>query len=282
MELGDYTVARCGGCGVRFQPELFASPTPGARFEEEYFDAVQERAFRRRLADWRRDPSVPVYARWLERIERRVPAGRLLDVGCAFGTFLALAGERGWEPHGVEVSQYASAVARDTWGFEVFTGDLEDYPGVPGSFDLVTFWDVIEHVGRPRQNLATAWRLLRPGGLLLLTTDNFAGLVARLGEAAYRLTGGRLTYPARKFFIPYNSLYPTPADLARMVAAAGFAVEATELLDYPLAKVNAGPFERLLVRGLYAAGDLLRMNSGFLLLAAKPAAEQMVQPKSSS
>jgi 2-polyprenyl-3-methyl-5-hydroxy-6-metoxy-1,4-benzoquinol methylase len=167
------------------------------------------------------------------------------------------------------VSRYASALAREGTGFDVFTGDLEDYPAAPGGFDLVTFWDVIEHVCRPRANLATAFRLLRPGGLLLLTTDNFDGLVARLGALAYRATGGRLAYPVRKFFIPHNSLYLKPADLRRMVERAGFETTAVELLDYPLAKVNVTAAERALVRLLYTAGDLLRMNTGFLLLASK-------------
>jgi 2-polyprenyl-3-methyl-5-hydroxy-6-metoxy-1,4-benzoquinol methylase len=258
-----------------FDLDGIAAGDGGFGFEEDYFDAVQQRAFRDRLEGWREDPSLPVWEGWLRRIEDvrvdtgRPPGGRLLDVGCAFGTFLRLAAERGWEPHGVEVSRYASALAREGTGFDVFTGDLEDYPAAPGGFDLVTFWDVIEHVCRPRANLATAFRLLRPGGLLLLTTDNFDGLVARLGALAYRATGGRLAYPVRKFFIPHNSLYLKPADLQRMVERAGFETTTVELLDYPLAKVNVTAAERALVRLLYTAGDLLRMNTGFLLLASK-------------
>jgi SAM-dependent methyltransferase len=95
--------------------------------------------------------------------------GKLLDVGCAAGFFLAVARERGWDAHGVEISDFAAAYAQKS-GFDVFRGGLEEYPPSSGAFDLVTLWDVIEHLRDPREGLQKIHELLKPGGYLVLTT----------------------------------------------------------------------------------------------------------------
>lgn len=106
--------------------------------------------------------------------------GRLLDVGCATGIFLDGMRRRGWEVCGVEPSPAASEYARARFGLDVLTGRLEEAGHPPASFDAITLWDVLEHVHEPRRTLSDLARLLRPGGLLLLSLPNPDSLEARL------------------------------------------------------------------------------------------------------
>ena len=102
--------------------------------------------------------------------------GRLLDVGCATGVLLELARLRGWEVQGVDVSSYATQIARDYYRLDVFTGTLEEANYPDQRFDVVVMDDLIEHVGDPSELVRESCRILAPGGLLTMNTPNRAGL----------------------------------------------------------------------------------------------------------
>jgi SAM-dependent methyltransferase len=115
---------------------------------------------------------------------RYKPCGQLLDVGCATGDFLDVMRQYpGWEVCGVELSDYASRYAREQLGLDVRTGTLESAQFPEAVFDVVTLWDVIEHLPDPLGTLRQIHRLLRPGGLLVFNTPNLESLDARLFKA---------------------------------------------------------------------------------------------------
>jgi SAM-dependent methyltransferase len=105
--------------------------------------------------------------------------GRVLDVGCGDGDFLAALKQRGWEVHGVEPSPAAAALARGK-GVAVHEGELASTDFPAGSFDVVTFWHVLEHLPEPLVELAAARRLLRDDGLLVVEVPNSASVTFRL------------------------------------------------------------------------------------------------------
>ncbi|MEK6281555.1 MAG: class I SAM-dependent methyltransferase [Acidobacteriota bacterium] len=105
--------------------------------------------------------------------------GRLLDVGFGAGTLLEAAGRGGWQAFGVEVSQKAADHVRGL-GFEVFCGTLAEAHYPSNYFDVVTASEVLEHVTDPEIVLQDIARVLRPGGLLWLTTPHGRGLSAYL------------------------------------------------------------------------------------------------------
>jgi len=223
FSLSKHKIVECESCGVLFNETFYDSEEFRMNlFEGEYYDEVQSQAFQNRLEKFENDPSVKVYRRYLEIVERNIGRGRVLDVGCAFGTFLKVATDRGWEPAGVEISKYSSEACRKLWGFNVFTGDLNDAPLAEESFDLITFWDVIEHVRDPRRNLIKARRLLKSGGYLLITTDNFFSLLSILASIAYKASFGYFTFPVDRFYIPHNTCYFTPDTMSRLVSEVGF------------------------------------------------------------
>lgn len=140
------------------------------------------------------DPSAPnnTHNLTLEAVGR---GKRVLDVGCATGYFAQfLAAERGCDVQGLEPDPVAAGVARQRLGDRVTVGGSElllDY--APGSFDVVVFADVLEHLVDPGQALRDARRLLAPGGRVVASIPNCAHGDLRLlllaGHFSYRATG---------------------------------------------------------------------------------------------
>ncbi len=120
------------------------------------------------------------FARKLDDLRRYKPSGRLLDVGCGAGFFLDAARDRGYDVAGVDLSPVPTAYARDMLGLEVAMGSLYDYQAPSGAFDAVTIFQTIEHDPDPAALSAELFRMLAPGGVLMVTTPAADGFVARV------------------------------------------------------------------------------------------------------
>jgi 2-polyprenyl-3-methyl-5-hydroxy-6-metoxy-1,4-benzoquinol methylase len=122
-------------------------------------------------------------------------AGRLLDMGCGLGFFLkALAPYREWEAHGYEISPAAVRHARERLGLaNVTCGPLECADLPRGSFDIITMWDVIDHIPQPDPLLAKCRALLKEDGILFIRAPNVAVQLprARLLKAVGGIRSGR-------------------------------------------------------------------------------------------
>jgi 2-polyprenyl-3-methyl-5-hydroxy-6-metoxy-1,4-benzoquinol methylase len=107
--------------------------------------------------------------------------GRILDVGCASGDFLHMMDRMDhWQVHGVEVSAEASGYGRDCYGLEICTGELADAHHPDSYFDVITIWDVLEHVHDPTGTLSEMHRILKPNGLAIIRVPNLSTWDARL------------------------------------------------------------------------------------------------------
>ncbi len=119
--------------------------------------------------------------RALDRIERihRLP-GRLLDFGCFTGHFLAVAARRGWDVQGLEPMAGPAIYARGVFGLPVTTDTLHDETFPADHFDVVTAFQVFEHLSDPVKELCMISRILRPQGLVVIEVPCLEGLPARL------------------------------------------------------------------------------------------------------
>lgn len=268
--LSDYSIAICNECGFEYHDGFGGGGGDDGMFSEEYYQVHHHEAFKTQFDDYERDPSAPVYVKWLERIEAIISKGRLLDVGSALGTFLKIAESRGWSAQGVEISRFAAEFSRRERGLDVFNGDLEEFPASDGSFDVITFWDSIEHVTHPRENLITANRLLRPGGLVLLTTDNFDCLIGDLARVAYRASMGKLRYAMERIFIAPNRSFFTEKTFRTLLEEVGFRIVTFEKMEYPLDKIRTNFAERLLLKGFYGVAAILNRQAQVTVVAQKP------------
>ncbi len=145
----------------------------------------------------------------LSTIEQYVHGtGKLLDVGCGVGHFLAASKKRGWTVQGLDISHAAQKAARQAYGLDVQVGTLENSALQTGSFDAVTLWDVIEHIRRPIENVRAANRLLRVGGILVMKTPNELSLFKQAVLAFYRLFGDRAAFLLKYlYYVPHYFSY---------------------------------------------------------------------------
>jgi SAM-dependent methyltransferase len=167
----------CEGCGLVYQHP---------RLTTEQLDALYTHGLRAHMGA--PTPTAPYLAHasqvaatdfaWLERAWPSVAngelprRGRLLEIGCATGRFLARARARGFSVAGVEPEQEYSEFGRRQDGLEIHTGFVEDVSLPPSSFDLIACLHVVEHVPDPVKFLETARTLLRPGGHLYVVVPN--------------------------------------------------------------------------------------------------------------
>jgi SAM-dependent methyltransferase len=116
---------------------------------------------------------------------------RLLDVGCSSGALLAIAADRGFKVAGVEPASKAAEAAQRA-GFEVFSGFLHEANYPSEAFDVVTMFEIIEHVGDPLDLIAECRRILKRGGVLAINTPNAGSWTAKFMKErweGFSLTG---------------------------------------------------------------------------------------------
>lgn len=183
-----HAMVACRACGTVYVGEDPAGIDFDALYGESYYTGGSDAVF----ADYVGQESARrAQARRKLLALRHLPprvasGGRLLDVGCAAGFFLAEA-RRFYEVQGVELSTWSSAYARDRLGLPVFTGTLQDARLPADHCDVVTLWDVIEHVPEPVPLLAEVARVLKPGGRLVLTTGDWGSTYAQSKGADWHL-----------------------------------------------------------------------------------------------
>ena len=126
------------------------------------------------------------YHEILDRMEPFRESNRLIDVGCGNGLFLLEAKKRGWNVFGTEFSDDAVEFCSSN-GIEMTQGPLSIEAFESESFDVVTSFEVIEHINNPREESASFYSLLRRGGLLYVTTPNFNCIERFVNKADYDL-----------------------------------------------------------------------------------------------
>lgn len=178
-------IVRCACCS-----HLYVSPRPSmddvvAIYGEDYFEnpaftTTDHEAYFGYM-DYLRDREniQRRLAQVLQRIERHEWRGRLLDIGCGLGLFVEVAQLGGWDAWGVDLNEHAVKWGQEHVSERVRVGSAADIGAEAGAFDCVTMFDVIEHLGDPRADLAEVWESLRPGGLLVLVTPDAGALVSR-------------------------------------------------------------------------------------------------------
>lgn len=176
---GDFPVKRCRECHL-----IYLNPRPTKAEIGQYYPAVYEpylSAIEDESSRFRRWERRYGMYKNLRVVTRRVSQqGRALDIGCATGNFLVALSQAGWEVAGVDTSQVAVDYARSRFGLDVYHGELDEANYPDQHFDLVTLWNVLEHVYDPGQLLKETARITKPGGTLMFSVPNLDSFEARL------------------------------------------------------------------------------------------------------
>lgn len=116
---------------------------------------------------------------------------RLLDIGCATGTFLILAKEAGWEGQGIDVSHYAIEIAKKN-RVPVRTVSLENFPADRFKFEAITAWEVVPNFENLSLALSKIKAMLRRGGILAMQLTVVDSLIFYISHWLYCLSLGKI------------------------------------------------------------------------------------------
>ena len=169
----------CDNCTL-----VFTNPQPDfaellKKYGEEYYSHwITPDQQTRRIGLWNRR---------LKIVKKFIRTGKLIDVGCGEGLFIYCAGQQGYDVSGVEISDFAVQYAKEKFKLNIINSKLEESNLPENSFDIITFWHVLEHLSSPDITLKEAYRILKPGGFLFLSTPNIEDLI---GQEFYRLING--------------------------------------------------------------------------------------------
>lgn len=108
----------------------------------------------------------------LKKIARLARRGKILDIGCATGFLLDEARKMGFDAYGVEISRWAAQFCRQQFNLNIFEGLLKEAEFPYNFFDAVVMVDSIEHLTNPKRTLEEIRRILKPGGILVISTPD--------------------------------------------------------------------------------------------------------------
>jgi 2-polyprenyl-3-methyl-5-hydroxy-6-metoxy-1,4-benzoquinol methylase len=177
-----FAFVRCAACGLVYQNPRPVFEDLRRRYGDQYFsyELTNELNFFGLMQMGLRDIG-------FDALTESLPSPRtFLDVGCATGMLIESMKERGWEATGADLCKESAEYGMAHRGVRIHIGTLEEARFPDGSFSVVHFSHLIEHVPDPVAYLAEVWRILKPGGYAVITTPNVDGLQARLFGKGWR------------------------------------------------------------------------------------------------
>ena len=233
-------IVQCNSCSI-----VYVNPRPHhQKVQDSYGDVEDTRYLEEEQG------RIETFSASLDHVRRFCPTGRLLDVGCHVGTFLTLAEQAGFDVAGVEPSRWAAGVARGRIRGSVHNGAVEDAPLPEGGYDVVTLWDVIEHLPDPALDIRAIHAALRPGGIFAVSTMDVDSLFARVAGKRW------------PWYMHMHLVYFSRRTLCEMLRREGFEIADVSAhtrrvrLSYLASRVEpyAPPVARALVAGLERTG----------------------------
>lgn len=165
-----YRIVRCQVCGL-----VFCSPRPDVQEIESGYQEIEDVLYREQAEGRRR-----TFRRNLKNLATYKNKGQLLDVGCYLGIFLDEAKKSGWDVKGMEPSKWCVEQGIKNFHLDIRQGTYRDIRNFSEKFDVVTMWDVLEHVDSPMKALGIMREALKEDGLLVFSTVDIGSWYARL------------------------------------------------------------------------------------------------------
>jgi len=174
---GSFNLVKCNNCGL-----VYINPRPTKQEMHKYYPKYYSaRAYGIvEVTDEYKDEMYKTFRDRARPISAFKKNGRILDVGCGDGYFLKYMKDNGWETYGVEPGEVASKYAKDVLKVNVFNGELKEACYPDKYFDVITLFEVLEHLHNPSANLSEIGRILKEDGLLVITVPNFTGFAYKI------------------------------------------------------------------------------------------------------
>lgn len=216
-----YRIIKCSNCSM-----ISIYPIPSKNFiQRHYNDPLYPKSayFRNITINFKGSPEAKLFLKGLNLIEKLHPnKGKILDVGCSSGVFLNMAKDRGWEILGIDISKDFVNYAKKNFKLDIRYGFLKDFSFKENSFDVVTLWDLIEHVREPKELLKEVCKILKPEGIVLILTPNQNSLIKKTTNLSYKLSFGRWKAPANVVYDIHHLYYFSKKNITMLLNKIGF------------------------------------------------------------
>jgi 2-polyprenyl-3-methyl-5-hydroxy-6-metoxy-1,4-benzoquinol methylase len=202
---------------------------------------------------------------------RRANAGglHLLDIGCGNGSFLARAKKQGFVCEGIEACEALAGAVRNKLDCPVHNTLLSECDFPAESFDIVTMYDLVEHLQDPIRDIRRVHSWLKPGGILFLLTPNDNALFRRLTRTAFRWSFHVAQRPMRALYYPHHLSYFTSRSLGALLEDAGFQIVDMETQNQEVSRLHLSRTDRVAVRLIFEISKRFRWSGGKLLAWAR-------------
>lgn len=200
-------------------------------------------------------------------IEQFKRGGSLLDLGCSSGSFLQFMRDDSWKLYGVEMSAQEARVAERNSGAKVFVGTVADATFEPNSFDVITCFDVLEHLYEPRTVMTKVAEWLKPGGIFYVLVPNIDSAEKRIFQSYWH-----------GLEMPRHLFHYTPRSLTFLAQSVGLRAASVETRRNPAVGTSAryvwhDALERL---GIHATPVAYRDEPSFMWKAGRKIARLTV------
>lgn len=250
-----YQVVKCRRCGLVYNNPRLTQEELASFYSPEYF-------YRYYVPN--REKSIQEAKVRLQEIEGLVDKGRVLDVGCGLGFFLAAARRRGWETVGIEISPYASEYAFKEFELNILKTNLKEANFSKESFDLVTFWNVLGHVVDPKSLVIEANKILRKGGLILIQAPHRHRLLLKTAYWASKLTDAKGI-----LHVQVQVFHFTPHLLSQLLKEAQFSIVEVKMVHEKISRFSNSSLKNLLMKAFDLGCKQMGMANSFIIIGRK-------------
>jgi len=270
-KLPDFSLMRCD-CGHKFinpcldeaaqaaiyeSSETLAKINPALVYYYEYLDSI---------AGTRTEQD---YLEVLSFLEPLAKGKRLLDVGCGSGIFLNCAKQNGWQVTGLDATSQNAEQVKERFGIDVIVSPFEKYEKTDQRWDVITLWDLVEHLTDPIVLINQAYELLDEGGVLVLATPNDRCLLSRIARLASKVSFGVVSFPLKRLYLLEHTSYFNPDSLANLVKRKPFDVLRVMKTETDLKRYAFPPPLRITLSVFFWIARLVHHQNRMILFARK-------------
>ncbi len=204
-----FPVVKCSGCGLVSLNEFPSLAVLERYYADNYHYQIKEKGLVHFLEN---NLNQAMHRKHLKMIRKHTANEKLLDLGCGSGYFLKFAQQQGWEVQGVEMSNYAAEIARKQ-GISVSTKSVTEANFISGEFEVITMFNVLEHMTHLNEVMANNYRWLKPGGLLVVEVPN-------VNSMQKKIFGGNWVH----WDVPRHIFHFSPETIQKLAEKSGFKV----------------------------------------------------------
>lgn len=190
MNKDDFNLYKCNNCSL-----VFVNPQPNTDFLKDKVYSYESGYQSNKKGNYGNLPDKKT-KKIIEIIKTKFNSGKLLDVGCSSGEFMYFARRKGFDTYGVELNRRTAEIAKAN-NPNVYNGFLQDIKFNNEFFDIIFLGDIIEHVNSPHDFIDECKRILRKGGMIVISTPNLDCLWSKSTFILYEI-----------FKIPWSSVTP--------------------------------------------------------------------------